>query len=92
MLSSDPLITQQNDLLRNVRVLAVDDSVVNLEVLRRVLEIEGSEVTVAMNGQEAPRFAQVQAGDFDVVLMDAQMPALDGYETNPSRSEASWGS
>lgn len=88
VLSSDPLITQQNDLLRNVRVLAVDDSVVNLEVLRRVLEIEGSEVTVAMNGQEALDLLRSRPGDFDVVLMDAQMPALDGYETTKSiRSE-----
>ena len=41
-----------------------------------------------MNGQEALDLLRSRPGDFDVVLMDAQMPALDGYETTKSiRSE-----
>jgi len=66
--------------LSGVRVLVADDSPINLEVARRVLELEGARVTVAANGQEAVDCLVRAPQDFDVVLMDIQMPVLDGYD------------
>jgi PAS domain S-box-containing protein len=66
--------------LVGVRVLAADDSVINLEVVRRILEMEGALVSLAGNGQEAVDHLLAQPQGFDVVLMDVQMPVLDGYD------------
>jgi CheY-like chemotaxis protein len=65
-------------LLRGRRVLLVDDSDVNQLVARELLgEIVGMTVVVASNGMEAIELVRNQP--FDVVLMDLQMPVLDGY-------------
>jgi CheY-like chemotaxis protein/two-component sensor histidine kinase len=66
--------------LRGVRVLVVDDSDINLDVTKRILELEGAQVFLASDGQQA--FDMLQAGPraFDVVLMDVQMPVLDGHD------------
>ena len=66
--------------LAGVRVLVVDDYDLNLVVSQRILEQAGALVWVANNGQHAYEKLQLQAGNFDVVLMDVQMPILDGYE------------
>ena len=66
--------------LARVRVLLVDDSDINLDVTRRILELHGAEVHTAGNGLEACERLREQPYDFDVVLMDVQMPLLDGYE------------
>ena len=65
--------------LLGVRVLAVDDSDINLEVARRILELEGATVWLARNGLEAFERLQLQPHGIDVVLMDVQMPVLDGH-------------
>jgi PAS domain S-box-containing protein len=65
--------------LQGVRVLIVDDSDINLDVTRRILEMSGAQVGLAMNGLEAFHKLEAQPDDFDVVLMDVQMPVLDGY-------------
>jgi PAS domain S-box-containing protein len=66
--------------LLGVRVLVVDDSDINLEVTRRILELEGAQVRLAGNGQEAFERLQAEPNAFDVVLMDVQMPVLDGHD------------
>src|SRR4051812_48632256 len=66
--------------LPGVRVLLVDDSDINLEVTRRILEGEGARVRVASNGQEAVALLQAEPDAVDIVLMDVQMPVLDGYD------------
>jgi PAS domain S-box-containing protein len=66
--------------LRGARVLVVDDSDINLEVARRILELEGAQVSLAGNGQEAVELLRAQPQAFDVVLMDVQMPVMDGNE------------
>ena len=66
--------------LVGVRVLATDDNTINLEVVQRILEMEGARVTLAYNGQEAIDHLLAQPQGFDVVLMDVQMPVLDGYD------------
>jgi CheY-like chemotaxis protein len=59
-------------------VLVVEDNKVNLLIARRFLGALGAEVTEAQNGREA---VDAYAGDaFDLVLMDCQMPVMDGYD------------
>ncbi|MEY4752590.1 MAG: hypothetical protein RJA44_265 [Pseudomonadota bacterium] len=65
--------------LRGVRVLLVDDSSINREAGRRVLELDGAQVHCASHGAEALQFLADPAHQVDVVLMDVQMPVLDGY-------------
>ena len=66
--------------LLGVRVLVVDDSHINLEVSRRVLENAGASTTLCENGDEALACLRTHPEDFDLVLMDVQMPVLDGIE------------
>ena len=66
--------------LRGIRVLIVDDCAINLEVAKRILELDGALVSLAVNGQQAFERLQQDPGAFDVVFMDVQMPILDGYE------------
>jgi CheY-like chemotaxis protein len=66
--------------LLGVRVLVVDDSDINLDVTKRILELEGAQVRLARNGQEAFEFLQAEPRAIDLVLMDVQMPVLDGHD------------
>ena len=68
--------------LQGVRVLVADDSEINLEVARRILEMEGAQVSLALDGQEAVDRLLAAPGGFDVVLLDLQMPVLDGFDTS----------
>lgn len=63
--------------LLNTKVLLVEDNEINREVAQEILQEAGLDVTLANNGQEAVNF--VNAQHFDVVLMDIQMPVMDGY-------------
>jgi len=63
---------------RRLRVLLAEDNPVNQRVARTILEKAGHFVTVAHNGREA--LARTQAERFDVILMDVQMPEMDGLE------------
>ncbi|MBE9603314.1 response regulator [Acetobacteraceae bacterium H6797] len=63
-------------LARPLRVLVVDDVAANRLVARAMLASGGHQVALANDGAEA--VAAVEAGDFDVVLMDLQMPGMDG--------------
>ena len=66
-------------MLRGKRVLLAEDYEMNLEIATELLKLAGARVTQARNGQEAvERFAQSQPGEFDVILMDMNMPVLDG--------------
>jgi len=78
--------------LRPLRLLVADDNVVNQMILQRILEKLGHTVTVAANGQEA--FDIVSAGTFDLVLMDVQMPVMDGLASTAAirREERTSGS
>jgi len=64
--------------LSGVRVLVVDDSDINLEVARRILEDQGAMVATCSDGSAAVDY--VREHGFDVVLMDVQMPVLDGNQ------------
>jgi len=64
--------------LAGVEVLLVEDNTINQQVAREILESEGLVVSIAGNGQEA--INALEARLFDIVLMDIQMPIMDGYE------------
>jgi len=66
--------------LSGVRVLVVDDYDLNLVVTRRILEQAGARVSTANNGQDAFAQVQLRPDHFEIVLMDVQMPIMDGYE------------
>ena len=61
-----------------LRILVAEDNPVNQLFLLRTLEKAGHQVTLADNGEAA--LTQLHANDFDLVLMDVQMPILDGYQ------------
>lgn len=72
--------------LKNTRVLLAEDSPDSQELIKHVLTNHGAQVTVANDGAEALQLAR--QNDFDVILMDIQMPEIDGYEvTRILRSE-----
>lgn len=75
---SRPEAPQQT--LEGVRILLVDDSDINLEVARRLLENQGAIVQLARNGQQAVDFLAKTSNTVDIVLMDLQMPILDGHD------------
>jgi PAS domain S-box-containing protein len=65
--------------LAGLRVLLAEDNENNQQVARELLEGEGAEVVIAANGQAAVAAAAAADAAFDVVLMDLQMPVMDGY-------------
>jgi two-component system sensor histidine kinase/response regulator len=82
LLSSPPapasLLAPGRKSARPLRVLLAEDNAVNQHLARALLEKEGHAVTLARDGNEAVRLAL--DGGFDAVLMDVQMPGLDGFE------------
>lgn len=81
--ASTRLDSMRGQWLHDMRILLVDDSEINLEVARRLLEKKGASVEVATNGREALDLLQSDAdrgNSFDAVLMDVHMPVMDGYE------------
>ncbi|MFM8442216.1 MAG: chemotaxis protein CheB [Methylococcus sp.] len=68
----------QGPRLSGLRVLAVDDNHVNLFMLERALQLEGARVELAADGQQCLQTLAAQPRGFDVVLMDIQMPVMDG--------------
>ncbi len=69
-----------NEPLPNGRVLLVEDNPVNLMVAQRLLGVLGVQCDTAVNGEAA--LLQMQSGHYQLVLMDCQMPVLDGYEAS----------
>jgi PAS domain S-box-containing protein len=66
--------------LRGARVLLVEDHPINQQVTREILEQAGIRVELAQNGQEAIQVMAQRGDEFDGILMDIQMPVMDGYE------------
>jgi len=66
--------------LCGVRILVVDDSDINLEVAQRILEKQGATVSTCSDGMAALEHVRAHPHSLDIVLMDVQMPILDGHE------------
>lgn len=67
--------------LKGKKILVAEDNELNREIVEAVLEMEGVTSASAVNGQEVLRMFQTAApGEYDAVLMDIQMPVMDGYE------------
>jgi PAS domain S-box-containing protein len=67
-------------LLPGIRILVVDDSGINRDVAEQILAEEGALVTLADNGRTAVDWLLAHPGEIDLVLMDVQMPVMDGIE------------
>lgn len=74
--------------LAHVRILVAEDSEDNRTLIRLMLGRYGATVEFAVDGVEA--VAKARQGDFDVVLMDIQMPSLDGYGATRQLREAGY--
>jgi CheY-like chemotaxis protein len=74
-----PRPVARRDRYRDLRVLVAEDNPINQQVITLMLEGWGARVTVAPSGRET--LAALDRGDFDLVLMDVQMPDGDGCET-----------
>ena len=67
--------------LEGLYFLAAEDNEINAEILREILAIENATCEIVENGQLAvERFAASTEGEFDAILMDVQMPVMNGYE------------
>ena len=67
--------------LSGMRFLCAEDNAINAEILEMLLESRGASCTICSNGQEiVDAFASVKPGDYDMILMDVQMPVMDGLE------------
>ncbi|NOT10928.1 MAG: PAS domain S-box protein [Methylococcaceae bacterium] len=77
--------------LSNIRVVVVDDSETNLEVAELILQSEGASVTTATNGQDVLSWLHRHPDEVDIILMDVQMPVMDGYAvTRAIRQDSRW--
>ncbi len=70
---------RQQQRLRGVRILVVDDSDINRDIAQLILAGEGASVTLAGDGKEAVDALLADPGRIDLILMDVQMPVMDGY-------------
>ena len=69
------------NILKGMRFLCAEDNELNAEILIELLKIEGAECTICENGERLLNtFEQSAPGDYDMILMDVQMPVMNGYE------------
>ena len=67
--------------LSGMKFLCAEDNAINAEILQMLLETNGASCTICSNGQEiVDAFTSVKPGDYDMILMDIQMPVMDGLE------------
>ncbi|MBM3435862.1 MAG: response regulator [Bacteroidetes bacterium] len=64
---------------KDINILVAEDQPINMEIIVRILELKGCNVTTASNGMEA--FEKTQSHSYDMIFMDVQMPEMDGIES-----------
>lgn len=73
--------TSESGSLDGIHILIAEDTPMNVELILDLLEMYGAECCAVYNGTEAvERFETSDAGEFNIILMDIQMPVMDGYE------------
>ena len=73
--------TNSHSNLEGMYFLAAEDNEINAEILREILLLEKAECEIVENGQLAvERFKNSEEGEFDAILMDVQMPVMNGYD------------
>ena len=76
-----PEEAEETSPLSGMKFLCAEDNAINAEILEMLLESKGASCTVCSNGQEiVDAFASVKPGEYDMILMDVQMPVMDGLE------------
>ena len=71
----------EGNILQGMRFLCAEDNDLNAEILTELLKIEGAACTICENGERIlEAFEQSAPGDYDMILMDVQMPVMNGYE------------
>ena len=72
---------QDDRILQGMKFLCAEDNELNAEILMELLKIEGAECTICENGESVlETFEKSAPGDYDMILMDVQMPVMNGYE------------
>ena len=72
---------ESGSILQGMRFLGAEDNELNAEILQELLHMYGAECTIYANGEEIVRaFEQVKPGEYDAILMDIQMPVMNGLE------------
>ena len=76
-----PEEAEETSPLCGMKFLCAEDNAINAEILEMLLETKGASCTICSNGQEiVDAFASVKPGEYDMILMDVQMPVMDGLE------------
>ena len=76
-----PEEAEETSPLSGMKFLCAEDNAINAEILQMLLETKGARCTICSNGQEiVDAFASVKPGEYDMILMDVQMPVMDGLE------------
>ena len=88
-IQKSPLVIDALREVRGAHILVVEDNKINQEITQDLLERENLRVTLANNGQEAFDLLVINQpeNDFEMILMDIQMPVMDGYETSQKLRE-----
>lgn len=77
----EQLLEREDDALKGMHFLAAEDNEINAEILAEILEMEGAVCKIVENGRLAVElFKNSAKGEFDAILMDVQMPVMNGYE------------
>ena len=72
---------EEESTLSGMRFLAAEDNIINADILKELLEMEGAKCEIAGNGLAAlAMFRNSRQGYYDMILMDLSMPIMDGYE------------
>ncbi len=88
ILETKDIKQQSFSVFNGKKVLIVEDNVINQKVLINILHLSGIEITIANNGQEAVNLVtRAQAKEFDLVLMDINMPVMDGFAATQAIKE-----
>lgn len=75
------MIGDDTSILKGMRFLCAEDNDLNAEILEAILDMNGATCTIYPNGQAiVDAFDSVQPGDYDAILMDVQMPVMNGLE------------